>query len=347
MSNTLRSSSTRIPRATWVPLPALVAAAWVCLGCAGTRKHADYVRNPRLELREQPAGVISRKPKPPQRPVGAGLWSGWKTVHNIEGGAFGVTPVVTRALGPRHHAMDVSGLVGFFSEIYMRSWYPGQDKYLHFSLAGELGGGSAGLDGRVSHAAMGGFRFPFATSQSNPYSGGSLYRSMSVQDKDALDRAVFTHSPHAVFVRGGYLLRYSAVGSVLGSAVELPRLELGYQLDSGDNVVRALELRANAGLVLVGRFNVEGEKQPLGGDVAWGGALVLHSRSVHTELGAERIQGAVFGARAPAHRVDTRACLRIDGYLVCLEELLEHGSPGGSEVTAWRAGLFLGFDGLD
>ncbi len=255
---------------------------------------------------------------------------------------------MTRVRGRGHQATDISGLVGFSSGIYMRSWYPGDDKYLRFSLGGELGGGSAGFDGRVSHAAMAGFRFPFATTQSNPYGGGALYQSMSAQDKDALDRAIFTHSPHALFVRGGYSLRYSAVGSVLGSAVELPRVELGYQFDGGyDAPLEALELRAQAGLVLVGRFNVEGEQQRLGGDVAWGGALVLHARSVHTELGAERIQGAVFGARPPVYRVHTNGCVRVDGYLVCLQELLEHGSPGGSEATAWQAGFFIGFDGLD
>ncbi|MCC6901742.1 MAG: hypothetical protein IT377_22415 [Polyangiaceae bacterium] len=300
-----------------------------------------------FEAHEQPVGAILRKPKPAQRHVGEGLWSGWKTVDNIEGGAFGVTPLFTRAVGPEHHVADVSGLVGFFSEVYMRSWYPAHDKYLRFALGGEIGGGTAGLDGRVSHDAMVGFRVPFATRRSNPYSSGALYSSMPDQDKDALDQAVFTHSPHALFVRGGYSLRYSAVGSVLSSAVDLPRFELGYQFEGGDDPVRALDLRANAGLLLVGRFDVEEDEQPLGGAIAWGGAAVLHSRFLHTQLGVERIQGAVFGARPPLHRVELRSCLRIGGYLVCLQELLEHGSPGGSETTAWQAGAFVGFDGLD
>ncbi|MBI3200284.1 MAG: hypothetical protein HYZ29_02005 [Myxococcales bacterium] len=300
-----------------------------------------------FEAHEQPVGAILRKPKPAQRHVGEGLWSGWKTVDNIEGGAFGVTPLFTRAVGPEHHVADVSGLVGFFSEVYMRSWYPAHDKYLRFALGGEIGGGTAGLDGRVSHDAFVGFRFPLATRRSNPYSSGGLYSSMPDQDKGALDQAVFTHSPHALFVRGGYSLRYSAVGSVLSSAVDLPRFELGYQFEGGDDPVRALELRANAGLLLVGRFDVEDDEHPLGGAIAWGGAAVLHSSILHTQLGVERIQGAVFGARPPLHRVELRSCLRIGGYLVCLQELLEHGSPGGSETTAWQAGAFVGFDGLD
>lgn len=194
---------------------------------------------------------------------------------------------------------------------------------------------------------MAGFRFPFATTHDNPYASGTLYQSMSDQGKDALDQAIFTYSPHALFARGGYALRYAAVGSVLSSAIALPRVELGYHFEGGEDPVRAFELRAHAGLLLVGRFDVESDEQLLGGDIAWGGSAVLHSDTLHTELGAERIQGAVFGARAPVHRIDVRSCLRIGGYLFCLQELLEHGSPGGSEATAWQAGAFVGFDGLD
>jgi hypothetical protein len=303
-----------------------------------------------FQRHEQPAGILPRPPPPPQRPVGEGLWSGWKTVHNTEGGAFGLTPVFTRVRGARQQSTDVSGLVGFFSEIYMRSWYPSDDKYLRFSLAGAIGGGSAGVDGQVSHDAMGGFRFPFAsTSEPNPYANTVLVKSMSDQDKDALQSAIFTHSPHALFVRGGYSLRYSAVGPVLSSSIELPRVELGYHFLGDDDALRALELRGNAGLVLVGRLNMGDDVQPLGGALAWGGALVLHGRAIHTELGAQRIQGVVFGARPPVYRVDSRACLRIgdEEYLLCLQELLEHGEPGGAEATAWQAGVFVGFDGLD
>jgi len=300
-----------------------------------------------FELHEQPVGAIPRKPKPPERPVGEGLWSGWKTVHNVEGGTFGVTPVLTRTLGAAHQTTDVSGLTGFSSEIYMRSWYPGDDKYLRFALSGEIGGGTAGVDGRVAHAAMGGFRFAFTSKRENPYEGGTLYASMSDQEKNDLDRAIFTHSPNALFVRGGYSLRYSAVGPVISSAVELPRVELGYQYEGGDDLLRAMELRAHAGLVLVGRFDVEDDVHPLGGALAWGGAVVFHSRAIHTELGAERIQGVVFGERPAVYRVDARGCVRLDGYLVCLQELLEDGSPAGEHAAAWQAGLFLGFDGLD
>jgi hypothetical protein len=296
---------------------------------------------------EKPVGQIPRAPKPPERPVGEGLWSGWKTVHNVEGGYFGVTPIGTRAVTTNNKGTDLSGLVGFGAEIYMRSWYPSDDKYLRFALAGAIGGGSAGIDGQVSHDSLAGFRFPFAaTERPNPYAGSKLVQSMSDQDKDALERAIFTESHHALFVRGGYSLRYSAVGPVLSSAIEVPRLELGYQLDrGGDDGVRALELRGNAGLVLVGRLNVDDERQPLGGALAWGGALILHARVVHTELGAERIQGVVFGARPVVHRAHTKVCLRIgdQDYLVCLQELLET-TP---DAMAWQAGVLVGFDGLD
>jgi hypothetical protein len=307
-----------------------------------------------FERTEQPAGTIPRAPPPPEQHVGAGLWSGWRTVGNIEGASFGLTPVLTRTVGRNQHTTDVSGLVGFFSEIFMQSWYPAHDKYLRFSLAGALGGGTAGLDGRLSHDAMAGFRFPFSTTRSNPYSGGALYQSMSAQDRDALDSAVFTRSPHALFLRGGYSLRYSAVGPLLSSAIELPRVEAGYQFEGEGSVVRALELRANAALVLIGRFDVEEDEQPLGGALAWGGSIVLHSRRVHAQVGAQRIQAAAWGDRPAVHRVDTSSCLRVVArderhykYLVCLQELLERGSPGGSDVTAWQAGVFFGVDGLD
>jgi hypothetical protein len=84
---------------------------------------------------EQTRGPVRAIPRPPpraQRHVGEGLWSGWKTVHNTEGGSFGVMPVLTRTVGSGHRATHASVLAGFISEIYMRSWYPGQDKYLRF-----------------------------------------------------------------------------------------------------------------------------------------------------------------------------------------------------------------------
>ncbi|MBK7584878.1 MAG: hypothetical protein IPI67_32400 [Myxococcales bacterium] len=307
-----------------------------------------------FELTERPAGEIPRPPPPPERPVGEGLFSGWKGTGNIEGGSFGFTPVVTRSVGSAHASTHVSGLAGFFAEIYLRSWYPGHDKSLRFSLAGALGGGSAGLDGQVSHDAMAGFRLPFSQRSSNPHRQSMLYQAMSQQDRDSLDNAIFTASPHALFVRGGYSLRYSAVGPILSSAVELPRLEAGYQLEGSDDSPRALELRANAALLLVGRFNVGDDSRPLGGALGWGGALVLHARRTHAELGAQRIQSMLAGERPPVHRVQVRSCLRLvereygdTRYLVCLEETLEHGRVIDSEVTAWQAGLFFGFDGLD
>ena len=295
-----------------------------------------------FEKRVQPAGAIPRAPKPPQRPVGEGLWSGWKSAGNVEGGAFGLTPVVTRAVTTNEQTTAISGLVGFFSEIYMQSWYPSNDKYLRFSLAGAVGGGSAGVDGQISQDSMAGFRFPFVTTRKgNPYAGTTLVKAMSEQEKSDLDRAIFTRSPHALFLRGGYSLRYSAVGSLKSSAIELPRVELGYHF-RGDE---ALELRGTAGLVLAGRSNVEGERERLGGAIAWGGAFVLHAEVAHIEIGGQRIQGVVFGARPIVHRADSRACLRLgdQDYLVCLQELLE-ASP---DAMAWQAGVFVGFDGLD
>lgn len=144
------------------------------------------------------------------------------------------------------------------------------------------------------------------------------------------------------------------MGPILGSALELPRLEAGYHLEGSDDSPRALELRTNAALVLVGRFNVGDDSRPLGGALGWGGARVLHSRRTHTELGAQRIQSMLIGDGPPVHRVQVRSCLRLverdshdTKYLLCLNELLEHGEVADSEVTAWQAGLFFGFDGLD
>jgi hypothetical protein len=190
----------------------------------------------------------------------------------MEGGAIGLTPIVTRTVGEGHRSTHALGLVGAFTEIYMQSWYPGHDKYLQFNLAGAIGGGSAGVDGQLSHDGMGGFRLPFAIERSKPYSGTTLYQSMSAQDRDALDQSVFSHLPHALFVRGGYSLRYSAVGPLLSSAIELPRVEAGYQYLGGSDGMRALELRTNAALVLVGRYDVGDDEHPLGGAVAWGEA---------------------------------------------------------------------------
>ncbi|MBI5534725.1 MAG: sel1 repeat family protein [Deltaproteobacteria bacterium] len=315
----------------------------------------DFVPPPYgFQSTEGRAGAIPRPPPAPQRHVGEGLWSGWKTVGNVEGGSFGVTPVVTRTVGGAHRTTNASGLVGFFSEIYMQSWYPAHDKYLRFNVAGAIGGGSAGVDGQLSHDAMGGYRFPFSMERSNPFRGGALYQSMSPQDQGALDQSIFTKSPHALFVRGGYSLRYSAVGPVLSSAIELPRVEAGYHYSGGGDELRALELRANAALVLVGRFNVDDDEHPLGGAVAWGGSMIMHARRAHVQLGAQRIQAALTGGRSPVHRVDTGACLRVVArdsrhfkYLVCLQEVLEHGALGGADVTAWQSGIFFGADGLD
>jgi TPR repeat protein len=296
-----------------------------------------------------------RAPRPEVPHVGEGLFSGWKTVHNVEGGTIGVNPVVTRVAGPRHRSTDASGLLGIATELYMRSWYPGHDKYLRFRLSGALGGGSAGVDGAVLHELTGGYRLPLSAFDSEPQ--GTLFASMSEQEQDAVQRAIFSHSPHALFVRGGYSMRYANIGPVLSSAIELPRVEAGYHFEGAGDGLRAFELRGTAGLVLSGRYDVDGDPHPLGGGFAWGGAAVLHSRYAHLELAAQRIQAALQGDRPPVHRVDTNVCLRVvprnerhAKYLVCLQERLEHGQVGTairSDATSWHLGAFLGVDGLD
>jgi hypothetical protein len=297
-----------------------------------------------------------RVPPPPQRHVGEGLWSGWKTVHNTEGGSPGLSTVVTRTAGAGHRSTDASWLAGFFAEIFMRSWYPRHDKYLRFNLAAAIGGGTAGLDGQVSQESSAGWRFPLASSESNPYAGTALVQAMSEQDRDALHRSIFSHSPHALFVRGGYALRYAAIGPVLSSAIELPKVDAGYHFVGDREGLRALELRASAGLVLVGRYNVDGERNALGGGVALGGGATLHASRAHVELLAQRIQSALQGAHPPVHRFDSNACLRLvprdDGrhtrYLLCFQERLETGAPRpGPDTASWQTVIYFGLDGLD
>jgi hypothetical protein len=71
------------------------------------------------------------------------------------------------------------------------------------------------------------------------------------------------------------------------SLLELPQVQLGYQLMRGAEV---LEVAGRAGAVLVGRYNTGNDAhRKLGDAFELGGHLAAHLRPVHLEMGFMRV----------------------------------------------------------
>jgi hypothetical protein len=304
-------------------------------------------------------GVASARAEPPtRRHVGEGLFSGWKTAHLVEGGLFGVEPRVVRTVAPRSAPVtDAGAALDLHLQIVMRSWYPDRLKTLRFSFDGALGADSSGFVGGIGHDAMGGLRFALPSAEegepSERLTRAPGYRQVDPELRRSL-RSVFAASPHAVVARVGYHVHALGDQAFYDARLELPRAEIGYAYDGGGGRRSvALEVRAEAGLVLAGSFRVGDAGRKLGATVAWGARLLLHATDrMHGELQLSRLEDPQSTVGTPVDTVSALTCLRLapgEGRQtvrgVCGVVRLESGelesSRGVGRASAGTAGVLV------
>lgn len=166
-----------------------------------------------------------------------------------------------------------------------------------------IGGGTGGVEGGIGIA----------------YAMGAL---------GALGRG---HGPFARLGGRAFLLGNDELYS---SHVELPELQLGYQL------LRHrlhLELAGRAGAVLIGRYNPDDARRPLGKAFEWGGLASLRVDAVHLDLEWMRIEARASAPDTPVDVLSGMLCGAAFPIGVCLDLRRYSGaararSPAGGVV---------------
>ena len=125
-------------------------------------------------------------------------------------------------------------------------------RHSHFAF---LGGGRGGLEGGLGLSLAGGVFAPVGPD-------------------------------HGPFTRLGARAHMLGNEALWASLVEVPELELGYQLLRSS---LHLELAAHAGPVLVGRYNADDGRRPLGGSVEYGGLVATRFGVVDLDLEWTRV----------------------------------------------------------
>lgn len=278
---------------------------------------------------------------------GAGVFSGWKTSHLAEGPLLGLEPALTRVVAPGSSETHAGGVVAFWAEYFGRSWYPGETKLFRVAFRGSLGADTSGLLGSIAHEAAFGLRLPLQPLDDEALRRKDFFRRLSDEEKKSA-RAIFGASRHALFARIGYAASLGGDHAFYGSLVEAPRLELGYQLD--DELGRAgVELRAEGGLALVGRFSVGDGARSIGVSPAYGARVIVHAvDEAHVELGVKRVDDRGGATATPVDLADAMACLDL-GKLrlpmvraVCGNARVETGDVDRAGVVSRASALYAG-----
>jgi hypothetical protein len=212
---------------------------------------------------------------------------------------IGAQGLLTQSLGSASSQLTTGGGAGFWVQAngLKAPWNDGQT--LRLTLWGTLGMGEAGFEGAIGSEGAYGLRWseplvqprpedPFAT----PLDDGGDPRTDTVW--------------HALVARLGYAARMSHNDRVEGSLVEIPRLELGYQILGSF----ALEVRAHAGVVLTGELGAEEGRRKLPTSMGWGGTASLMGRLGVIEVGLERIQPFEDDGLGPVDVADGRICVQ-------------------------------------
>ena len=169
----------------------------------------------------------------------------------------------------------------------------------------------------------------------------AFFVKLSDEEKENA-RAIFGPSRHALFARLGYAGSMMGDRAFFSALVEVPRLELGYQLDD-DRGGAGVELRAEGGLALVGRFVALDGARAIGVAPTYGARVIVHAvDAAHVEIGVKRIDEKGGSIATPIDIADTKACVDL-GRLrvpfvraVCASARFETGDVdrGGTIVRA-------------
>lgn len=150
---------------------------------------------------------------------------------------------------------------------------------------------------------------------------------------------------HGPFARLGGRAQLLGNDELYASLVELPELQLGYQLlRQGLH----LELAGRAGAVLVGRYNPDDARRPLGKAFEWGGIASLRVDAVHLDVELMRIEARSSDPDTPVDVLSAMLCGAVFPLGICLDARRFSGDvrpkSGGAplELDATYLGLTVG-----
>lgn len=278
------------------------------------------------------AGAAASAQEPPPRWLKPGL---------AVNGVLGAQGLLTQSLGASGTDLRSGGGAGFWLQAYGLQAPWNANSTFRLTLWGTLGGSGQGFLGAIGSEGAYGLRW------SEPLVQPRADDPFAVPLDDGRDRP-FETVWHALVARVGYAMHVHHDDAVEGSLVEVPRVEVGYQILGSF----ALEARAHAGVVLTGDFVSKDGRRPLPPSMGWGGHISLLGRLGLIQAGLERIQPFEDDGLGPVDVADARICVhsnRSQGatFGVCgdgrVERLSFPRTGGGStEGAAVYGGLLLG-----
>ncbi|RYE86769.1 MAG: hypothetical protein EOO75_15320 [Myxococcales bacterium] len=179
-----------------------------------------------------------------------------------------------------------------------------------------IGGGNQGFEGALDLSSAGGVRLPVGEN----------------------------HGPFARLGMRGWLWGNQLLYS---SLLEIPQGQVGYQYIEGETVV---EVGANAGPVLIGRYNAGDDARfKLGNSLEYGGYLTVHIPHVHLRGSIMRIDPGKNDARPSVDMARASLCFWPAGLAVCADGQWLRGDMGptaagapGVDARSSYVGLLVG-----
>jgi hypothetical protein len=254
---------------------------------------------------------------------------------------LGAQGMLTQTLGSTGTQLATGGAAGFWVQAngLKAPWDAGQT--LRLTMWGSLGMGEAGFEGAIGSEGAFGLRWsePLAQPRADDPFGSPLGDA-----GDESDGKVW----HALVARIGYATHILHNDRVESSLVELPRLELGYQILGSF----ALEVRAHAGTVLTGKLAIPDGSRALPPSIGWGGHVSLLGRLGIIDVGLERVQPFEDDGLGPVDIADARICVQTSRragmtFGICgngrVERMtIQRADATKAEAAAVYGGLLLG-----
>lgn len=144
---------------------------------------------------------------------------------------------------------------------------------------------------------------------------------------------------HGPFARVGLRAHLLGNQKLYSSRVELPELQLGYQLL--DQRVQ-LELGGRTGFVLVGRYNALGGRRPLGDALELGGYSAARFESLHIEAGWTRVEARNSAPGTPVDELSGLLCGIVPPFGVCLDARYYRGDVRTGQGVRLAESTYLG-----
>jgi len=162
----------------------------------------------------------------------------------------------------------------------------------------------------------------------------------------ALGHRISFGKHHGVFGRVGFVAE-ALRGRVYFSKVELPQVQLGYQVLNANEL--HAELGARGGLVLVGRENVvDSSRRPLGGSVSWGGYAAFGLEFLRFELEVDRYEAQASEPKTPVYAARGSLCGLPSFLMLCADARHFRGDQqldagGTADRSAWYGALTVSY----